>query len=152
MTSPTFYILMRNDLDSMNPGKAIAQATHAASMFENRMKSLVEQTQDPLFENLPEREAQKIVELVNLYDEWKGDRGFGTTITLSVNISQLERVMRYGNSLRDQVLDPTYPIRDGQVTHLIPLVTCAYVFRDRANMEPDNRDYEFENARFPLFP
>jgi len=30
------------------------------------------------------------------------------------------------------VHDPTYPIRDGEVTHLIPLNTCAFVFGTKA--------------------
>ena len=30
---PVLYILMRKDLKSMNPGKAMAQASHAANAF-----------------------------------------------------------------------------------------------------------------------
>ena len=31
--TPVLYILMRTDMDSMNPGKAMAQASHAGSTF-----------------------------------------------------------------------------------------------------------------------
>ena len=31
--TPLLYILMRNDMDSMNPGKAMAQASHASNQF-----------------------------------------------------------------------------------------------------------------------
>jgi hypothetical protein len=30
--------------------------------------------------------------------------------------------------LCDVIHDPTYPITDGSVTHVIPLDTCAYIF------------------------
>ena len=30
---PVLYILMRTDMDSMNPGKAMAQASHASNQF-----------------------------------------------------------------------------------------------------------------------
>ena len=33
--TPVLYILMRTDLNSMNPGKAMAQASHAGSAFAN---------------------------------------------------------------------------------------------------------------------
>ena len=32
---PVLYILMRNDMKSMNPGKAMAQASHASNAFVN---------------------------------------------------------------------------------------------------------------------
>ena len=31
--TPVLYILMRTDMDSMNPGKAMAQASHASNAF-----------------------------------------------------------------------------------------------------------------------
>ena len=32
-TEPVLYILMRSDMVSLNPGKAMAQAAHAANCF-----------------------------------------------------------------------------------------------------------------------
>ena len=31
--TPVLYILMRTDMNSMNPGKAMAQASHASNAF-----------------------------------------------------------------------------------------------------------------------
>ena len=41
------YILMRTDMDSMNPGKAMAQASHASNTFVFRFgkENLVKQWQ-----------------------------------------------------------------------------------------------------------
>ena len=36
-TYPVLYIIMRNDLDSMNPGKAMAQASHASNAFVTKI-------------------------------------------------------------------------------------------------------------------
>lgn len=40
------------------------------------------------------------------------------------------------------VHDPTYPIRDGEVTHTVPLNTCAFVFGTKAECENVCRDFE----------
>jgi hypothetical protein len=98
------YILMRNDLESMNPGKACAQS--GETVFEGLI-------------------------------DWQNDtgKGFGTTITLEMDIRSVNDVVRrmsfVEGVLSGVVHDPTYPIRDGSVTHLIPLDTCGYVFGRR---------------------
>jgi peptidyl-tRNA hydrolase len=116
------YILMRNDLASLNPGKACAQAAHAANqfVFEARHKA------DHLIDGLV---------------EWQGEtgHGFGTTITLEMDIRTIRDVVRR-MALIDDVHtgithDPTYPVRDGEVTHLIPLDTCGYVFGPRDHVQ-----------------
>ena len=56
------YILMRNDMDSLNPGKGMAQAAHASNHF--------------MFWNSDDMEFKK----------WCSYRAFGVTIVLSVNI------------------------------------------------------------------
>lgn len=121
MTYPRLYILVRDDLDSMNPGKAIAQGAHAATKF--------------IYECALDKHLSKTV------DDWQkqGD-GFGTKISLSVNYEQLIDVVDSAKAMSipaNFVLDPTYPIRDGSVVHLIPLVTAAYVF---VRNEQDHRD------------
>jgi len=113
MQGPRLYILMRTDLDSMNPGKGMAQAAHAANMFAVRAS------------------------LAPGYSEW-AEQGFtfGTTLVMGVNEAQLYDVVE--SALRDDLYaavihDSSYPIRDGAVTHLIPLDTCGYVFVEGAS-------------------
>lgn len=107
---PTLYILMRSDMESLNAGKAMAQAAHAANQFV----------------------ATAFAEGIDISD-WAtaGNGSFGTTLTLAVS----EREMREctvgateEGYLAGLIHDPTYPIRDGKVTHYIPLDTCAFVF------------------------
>lgn len=63
------YILMRTDMDSMNPGKACAQAAHAANAFVDFMH----------FSGLTTATTEK------LCNEWREQTGlgFGTTIVLN---------------------------------------------------------------------
>ena len=86
------YLLVRNDLPSMNTGKAIAQAAHAANQF--------------IFEHGTNPHVKR----------WQSEGiGFGTTITLSVNMVQLDSAINtnkaiYKNSaFRGIVTDTTYP-------------------------------------------
>ena len=61
---PILYILMRNDMTSMNPGKAMAQASHASNQF---------------VATLP-RDARDI------YNEWLQCEGFGTVLARSLDL------------------------------------------------------------------
>lgn len=174
---PVLYILMRNDLDSMNPGKAMAQAAHAANeftaqktirMFDQDMNDHIRR---PYMHSIihpglhsEERFRCKTNEFAeafeDLYDDWavcppaEGRcSSFGTTIVLEGTIDAIqcavtdvrrnflnvvndpEQFLTVNSSLEDLplidaqiIVDPTYPIRDGQVTHLIELPTCAYMF------------------------
>lgn len=102
------YLLMRTDLTSMNPGKACAQAHHAATLFAK----------------WPKRDPQ-------LHAAWLEEAdGYGTVITLGCTIEQIAQALLIGHMLgydTGMVTDPTYPIRDGQVTHLLPMKTCGFV-------------------------
>ncbi|QJA42960.1 hypothetical protein [Phaeobacter phage MD18] len=115
---PTLYILMRTDMASMNPGKAMAQAAHAANAFIRDVER-------------PEAYSAFIHAAV---EEWEGSthQGFGTTITLAVpserEMDEIVRAATEENYPAAVVHDPTYPLRDGAVTHLLPINTCAYVF------------------------
>jgi peptidyl-tRNA hydrolase len=115
------YILMRTDLASMNPGKACAQATHAA----NQCVYDVRHTDD--------------LWLHSLLVAWEGDRGFGTCIVLGVTGTQMaelvQRMTSHGIHAKT-AHDPSYPLRDGDVTHLIPLDTCAYAFGPKDLLMP----------------
>lgn len=115
------YILMRTDLASMNPGKAVAQGAHAANMFGELMARR---------RKTPAKGDTSVGE----FKEWQGDRMFGTTITLAVNDRQLiEKIemARTEGFVSGVCHDPTYPLRDGNFTHLIPLNTCGYVFGEK---------------------
>lgn len=111
MNQPTLYILMRTDMASMNPGKAMAQAAHAANAFV--------------------RDARD--EHYHIAD-WESStpQGFGTTLTLAVGSQEaledaVEEAVADGFHA-DTIHDPTYPVRDGSVTHYVPVNTCGYVF------------------------
>ena len=62
---PRLYCLMRTDMASMVPGKAMAQAMHAQAVADETIK---------LYTSKDIKRAWKI---------WKGDRAFGTTIVLN---------------------------------------------------------------------
>jgi len=117
------YILMRNDLESLNPGKACAQAAHAANQFRHFVetnKTMLARTK-----------------------EWEGesDCGFGTTIVLSMSLGKINQI--FGDITKiecdngassvfcGKVLDETYPVPDGKVIHLLPVETCAFIFGDK---------------------
>jgi len=125
---PVLYILMRSELDSMNCGKQIAQGAHAANQF------------------MYEAERNKLpFDCVDLYEAWlSGGEGFGTTIVLDVTEQQLHdtvRFMRRANIPADVTHDPSYPLQDGAMTHLIPLDTCGYVFGDKDDLSPLLRQF-----------
>lgn len=89
MKTYKLYILMRTDLPSMNPGKAMAQGAHAANLFSHRW------SKSPR------------------YKAWaKEGNGFGTTITLAVNKQQLEDIVARAAKKGEWagvVMDSTYP-------------------------------------------
>jgi len=108
------YILMRNDMDSLNPGKAVAQGAHAANVFGKYMG-----THNSKFK----KEFRK----------WESTRGYGTTITLAANEQQINDLLNQNDEEYPigLIIDETYPLKDGSVTHYFPCLTCAYVFAPR---------------------
>ncbi len=131
MVDPRLYIIMRTDLASMNPGKGMAQAAHAANAFTAAADARIRRER---------KESETVSSWASAYHKWFTSTGqfFGTTITLAapdektlhdlVTLSVLE-------GLEAEVIhDPTYPVVDGEIVHLVPLDTCAYVFvPDAAN-------------------
>ena len=120
--TPVLYILMRTDLDSMQPGKAMAQASHASNAFVNH------EILDGTFGIAS-----------NMREDWKHqtEQGFGTVLVLGVTESQMRTavtVATVSNFVSGIVHDPTYPLRDGDTTHFIPLDTCGYVFGDKDDL------------------
>ncbi len=124
MTSDVYlYILMRTDLASLNSGKGMAQATHAA----NQMVYEIQCGKNPL--------AQQYL------NEWQAqtNAGFGTCIVLGAKIAEIEETIGYAvndGKIGGIVHDPTYPLRDGEVVHLIPLDTCGYLFGRKDELAP----------------
>jgi hypothetical protein len=132
MNNPVFYLIMRTDLLSLNSGKAMAQAVHAGNAVETH------------YENEVATNPSAIEPLMSAFHLWKHQttQGFGTTIVLGGPMSQISRDishLRKLGYLAAIVHDPTYPLTDGSVTHLIPLDTCAYVFAPDKD-EPMLRD------------
>lgn len=155
-TNPVLYILMRNDLPSMNPGKAMAQASHASNAFVfSQLKTMLL------------RPWSTVKEFYNVFFGRKNPadddatfirwirstpQGFGTVLVLAVDERQMRSTVANADMLgfvTDVIHDPTYPIlvppelgetlaemdnhsefgvgeKHNYVT--IPLDTCAYVF------------------------
>jgi len=110
--APILYILMRTDLASMNSGKGMAQACHAANQFAHKYAG------------------------TDFLEQWEAETGmgFGTTIVLAVEDWY---ALAYYTSYAEDVgipsgvtHDPSYPIRDGKVTHTVSLSTCGYIFSE----------------------
>lgn len=108
------YILMRTDLDSMNPGKAMAQANHAYGAMKKAVRSNTV--------------------LQPLYHKWidQTEQEFGTTLVLGGSEAKIENALSKAGYPYDVIAgwvhDPSYPITDGAVVHHLPLNTCAFVF------------------------
>lgn len=131
---PTLYIIMRNDLDSMVPGKACAQASHATNLFE----------------------AAASADNNLMYDEYKlwkeSAGGFGTCLVLGASGGQIEYLTKCGrynngiNIISGKVVDPTYPISDGAVTWTVSATTCMYVFLPGGSAGLGSLPTEFTNV------
>jgi peptidyl-tRNA hydrolase len=119
-----FYILMRSDMDSMNPGKACAQAAHAQRHADQFI--------------LESKEGESFRKD---YKSWckETEQGFGSTICLEVDGERLNSVTEFLTQSGfpcGKVHDPTYPLVDGSVLHLLSLDTCGWVFGDKDELKP----------------
>ena len=124
---PVLYIIMRADLYQMNPGKGMAQAAHAANLFEHKIQSCIKATDNETLSQL--------ALITGAVRKWRGDRGFGTTIVLEATEKEIRDLydhldpnpkycLQFG-----LVYDPTYPYKNfyGDV-YTQEELTCAYVF------------------------
>ena len=113
------YILMRSDLASLNSGKAMAQASHASNAFVKKAFDFGE--------DISKWQTQTI-------------QGFGTVLVLdgknAKTIDYIVSLFDEKGYIADLVLDPTYPLRDGDFCHFIPVVTCGYVY-----VTPENEEF-----------
>lgn len=146
---PYLYILMRTDMASMNPGKAVAQGSHAANqMVFNYFGS----------ENTSARErvrlfAKSLLAAVDSADDvvshllirWlTGAQGFGTCIVLDSNGKTMKETVaacKAAGFHAEVTHDPTYPLKDGEAFHLIPMDTCGYVFGSKDALVPYLKDF-----------
>ena len=116
MAKERLYILMRTDMASGTPGKMMAQASHASNAFVKR--------------------AFDVGEDISGWTN-QTDQGFGTVIVLDGgNINDIRNsidILYRNGYVCDVLLDPTYPLVDGNYTHLIPVETCAYVYVHELN-------------------
>ena len=138
------YILMRNDMDSLNPGKGMAQAAHAANHFTDKVK-------------LEFVDDSKTIHY-NFIKNWlnQTSQGFGTTIVLGAKISDIEELVKFAVSgdrrlYGDMIIDPTYPLLDGQTLHTFPCYTCGWIF---VGSSADNlyMDRLFKQKGIELYP
>lgn len=131
MSESRLYVIVREDMASMTPGRVAAQVAHAHGCAERALIKCKE------------------------WLEWKGDRGFGTTIVLSnfddyykvyLNFTDLGKELLKGSIVSGVVVDSTYPIKDGNTTHFVSVSTCMWVFVTDMDKCP-NRLFEL-----PLYP
>lgn len=124
------YFLVRTDLESLNPGKAMAQVAHAANLMVYNI--LTSQTMRKKFK-------------YDL-DIWCSDRGYGTSVVLDggseSNIQDVLDSIESSNVHYLWLIDPTYPLLDGEVVHHIPLKTCAYIFGRKKDVAPLLTNFE----------
>ena len=138
--SSVFYIIMRNDLDSLNSGKAMAQACHAGTQFVSY-----------LHQKFPKK-----------IDEYFGYDGIMTTIVLEGKMEQITALHNlYLESIKqdsyysDDIIDKTYPfslstellphidttkfseitINDNIVHTTREELTCSWYFIEEENVE-----------------
>ena len=120
------YILVRNDMASMNAGKGMAQASHASNAFVHHYHAFCQENSA--------KATRDIVKEINAgFIEWENatPQGFGTVLVLEARMSEIKPTIDIFKSMEyiaGVVHDPTYPLVDGETVHYLPLDTCAYVF------------------------
>lgn len=131
------YVLVRNDLPSMNPGKAMAQVQHSG------VQMMVKYKNDKLVKEYVDKGIEQ------------GADCFNTTLVLSASLQQIQNAVNIAtmcNAVCDTVLDPSYPFfvepelaqfveKDPGVTRVGPAgnrelfvrpeITCGWILLDR---------------------
>ena len=148
MGTPVPYILMRNDLSSLNAGKAMAQASHASNAFVAHFHRYAQD-----YNSKPVHTETETSTMTGFAD-WENStaQSFGTVLVLAAKMPDIKAtvdIFKGVGYIADVIHDPTYPIVDGEVVHYVPLDTCAYVF------VPSKETDVIASAllkRFPLHP
>ena len=148
-SDPVLYILMRNDLPSLNFGKGMAQAAHAGNALVENINFL--------FTNKDRLGVADYIQ--EMFSDWSSqtNQGFGTTIVLGCDIEKIYNIIKNIDNyaiLNEIIVDPTYPyivenseiadliyddictaeriVRDdGKVVLFREEKTCAYIFGDK---------------------
>lgn len=114
------YLLMRQDMASLNPGKGHAQAHHAGTLMLRHAKGWNEEQKSWLA-------------------AWNAQAGgFGTVLSMGVAEGDMAKALHIARRLEvpyGVVVDPTYPLMDGDTLHLISVSTCAYIFGPKIKIE-----------------
>lgn len=164
-TDYRFYYIPRTDMDSMTPGRMMAQATHAAQQFANNFGNynsgfayMFERMRDRENNKIFNREESVIDDLVshdkycqsntgNHYSLWTKETkyGFGTTIVLKPKttknqVEEFDKIFNYFSDIEnvkcELVIDPEYFIKDGHTTHIIKDVTTGiYIFCTKEDLD-----------------
>lgn len=127
MGTPVLYLIMRNDIASLNAGKAMAQASHASNAFVAHFHQYAQKYNSTVVhENIQ-------MATMHGFNEWENStaQSFGTVLVLAAKMPDIKATVDIFNGLNyvaGVVHDPTYPIVDGEVVHYIPLDTCGYIF------------------------
>lgn len=101
------YVLVRTDLPSLNPGKAMSQCHHAAVQM------------------MAQHADKDIVQTYLQQGDEGGADGFNTTIVLGADLHQIMKTnltADAGRYLHDTVIDPSYPfiVPSQEIADLIP--------------------------------
>ena len=123
MANPTLYLFIRNDIYSMNAGKAVAQGSHATNDFEIKVRMAADQS----------------VEWHKTLNTWRNGECAGRALVFGATGAQFENLKilceiyesnssNQKNILWGSYTDPTYPLRDGQLTHTIPFNSAMWIF------------------------
>jgi len=112
---PTLYIIMRTDLPDCNPGKSVAQGSHATNDFEQWKRTILQ-------------DVDHYGDLISEFERWQENRSFGRCIVLEGTKAEIEDVVR-NNDFAGMTVDPTYPWRNwyGDL-FLSEEVTCGWCF------------------------
>lgn len=158
MSNPCLYMFVATHLESMNMGKAMAQASHCANQFIQEWYIDVDDAPS---------------DLTDLVEGWKGVQGFGTQVCLTTDDFQatydtLKQEFEYFNNVAmGMTVDPTYPFevsaeiysmlqpgyqnkvseRNGKILCVRPEKTAFYVFGDR-----DDPDFASVMRKFKRHP
>ncbi len=126
LDDPILYLIMRTDLDSLGPGKGMAQACHAYGAVKKVIRSNLVLQQDFL--------------------AWMSqtEQEFGTTIVLGGTIHEIDTILYKAKHIKNMasgwVHDPTYPVSDGDIIHVLPMDTCGFVFGERRDIKELTRE------------
>lgn len=128
---PTLYIIIRSDIQDMNPGKAIAQGSHATSDFHNWAADTSAAVVKNFSAKSPPNDAHVKLckQLCQSISNWQEDRSFGRVLTVEATFEQMQQIIEAPGVHGEMTLDPTYPWRNhyGE-TFLSPEITCGWVF------------------------